>query len=212
MPKRIVAMVASAVAALAGGWLILAPFALGYRPRSGSWDHATEVDVWTGVGIVVVGLMCLTAALLATVADLRAGGALPAVPSRAARRRVRRADQSQAKGAEQGQLGAPELGQAPGEAVARTAVPPDGGTVVPPDGSTAPGVAGEASPEPDLRHLLASLVQALVDDTGHADARPLNPRPESHPADTHPPDPGPVGVGDADSAARTGHDRWRKTS
>ncbi|PZS20290.1 MAG: hypothetical protein DLM54_05795 [Acidimicrobiales bacterium] len=202
MPKRIVAMVASVVAAMAGGWLIVAPFALAYRPKGGSWDHTTEVDVWTGVGVVVVALVCLAATSVATVADLRARGALPGV-SRRAGRKARRVEQSRAVSAEEGQTGGPEEGRPLGEVAIRTAVPPDG--------STAPGVAAVANPEPDLRHLLASLVQALVDDTGHTDDRPMSvTHSDAHPADASSSHAGPVGEDDA--AGRIGHSRWKKTS
>lgn len=91
MPKRIVALVASLAAALAGGWLILAPFALGYRPPGAPWNHPTEVDVWTGVGVVVVALVALAACLAGMQGELTARGVIRPRASRAERRALRAA-------------------------------------------------------------------------------------------------------------------------
>src|SRR5215470_1325626 len=48
---------ASLLTLLIGGWLILAPFALGYQNgNSGSWTAMPQNDVWAGCGVVLVSL------------------------------------------------------------------------------------------------------------------------------------------------------------
>jgi len=54
-------LVASITALLAGGWLMLAPFALGYQPDGAAWSDATVNDF-------VVSLVLLTLGLIATIA------------------------------------------------------------------------------------------------------------------------------------------------
>jgi hypothetical protein len=49
---------------LGGAWLMLAPFALGYQPNNAAWADATKVDVFTGIGILVLGLVSV--AVMAT--------------------------------------------------------------------------------------------------------------------------------------------------
>jgi hypothetical protein len=62
---------------LGGAWLILAPFALGYQPNNAAWADATKVDVFTGIGILVLGLVSVAAFAAGLAATLRAEGALP---------------------------------------------------------------------------------------------------------------------------------------
>jgi hypothetical protein len=69
---------------LGGAWLILAPFALGYQPESAAWADATKVDVFTGIGILVLGLVSVAAFAAGLAATLRAEGALPSRVRRAA--------------------------------------------------------------------------------------------------------------------------------
>lgn len=61
MTRRLVGIVGCALVVLAGGWLVLAPFALGTQPADADWVDATLVDVWTGLGLVVVGLVGIVA-------------------------------------------------------------------------------------------------------------------------------------------------------
>lgn len=120
MPKRIVALVASLAAALAGGWLILAPFALGYRSPGAPWNHPTEVDVWTGVGVVVVALVALAACLAGMQGELRARGVLPARVSRAERQALRAAAPAEASPTQAG----PPAGPSPNTAELRDLLAP----------------------------------------------------------------------------------------
>jgi hypothetical protein len=46
----------STVALLAGGWLMVAPFALGYQPSSADWTRATGNSFWVGLATVLVSL------------------------------------------------------------------------------------------------------------------------------------------------------------
>jgi hypothetical protein len=69
---------------LGGAWLILAPFALGYQPENAAWADATKVDVFTGIGILVLGLVSVAAFAAGLAATLRAEGALPPRARRAA--------------------------------------------------------------------------------------------------------------------------------
>lgn len=101
MSKRMVALVTSLAGALAGGWLMLAPFALGYRSPGAPWNHPTEVDFWTGLGVVVVAVVAAVASLAALQGALRASGALPPRLTRAERAALaaaRKADPGAAAG------------------------------------------------------------------------------------------------------------------
>jgi hypothetical protein len=69
---------------LGGAWLILAPFALGYQPENAAWADATKVDVFTGIGILALGLVTVAAFAAGLAATLRAEGALPPRARRAA--------------------------------------------------------------------------------------------------------------------------------
>jgi hypothetical protein len=69
---------------LGGAWLVLAPFALGYQPNNAAWADATKVDVFTGIGILVLGLVSVAAFAAGLAATLRAEGALPPRARRAA--------------------------------------------------------------------------------------------------------------------------------
>lgn len=72
---------ASLLTLLAGGWLILAPFALGYQAgNSGSWTATTMNDFWVGIGLVIVAAACLMAFALALVGTLRSAGVVAVRP------------------------------------------------------------------------------------------------------------------------------------
>ncbi len=141
MSKPIVTVVASLAAALVGGWLMLAPFALGYRHAGTAWNHPTEVDFWTGVGVVVLALVALAASLASIRTELRVRGALPQ-PLRRAERQERKAAARAAKAAAlAGQAGAGTGQGAPGG-----------------------GPGGGPPTSAELRELLAPLVVALLSD------------------------------------------------
>ena len=55
--KYLIGMGASLLIFLAGGWLILAPFALGYQPYGADWVNQTTADFATGIPVAVVALV-----------------------------------------------------------------------------------------------------------------------------------------------------------
>lgn len=78
--KYIWGMVASLVVLLAGGWLILAPFALGYQPWGADWVSQTTNDFWVGIPVAVVALVSFALFFASLVGALRASGVLIARP------------------------------------------------------------------------------------------------------------------------------------
>src|SRR5437764_11121354 len=76
--KYIWGMVASLIILLAGGWLILAPFALGYQPYGASWDSQTTNDFVTGIPVAVVALVSFAFFFFSLLGALRAAGILAA--------------------------------------------------------------------------------------------------------------------------------------
>lgn len=63
-------------AMLAGGWLMLAPFALGYQPDGADWADPTHADFWAGLGLLVLGVIVLLLSAVDLVGRLRAAGAI----------------------------------------------------------------------------------------------------------------------------------------
>jgi hypothetical protein len=80
LSKYICGMVASLVIFLAGGWLILAPFALGYQPYGADWASQTTNDFATGIPVAVVALVSFAFFFLSLLGALRAAGILVARP------------------------------------------------------------------------------------------------------------------------------------
>ncbi len=78
--KYICGMVASLVIALAGGWLILAPFALGYQPYGADWASQTVNDFVMGIPVAVIGLISFTLFFYSLLGALRASGVLISPP------------------------------------------------------------------------------------------------------------------------------------
>jgi hypothetical protein len=78
--KYIWGMVASLIILLAGGWLILAPFALGYQAYGADWVSQTTNDFWVGIPVAVVALVSFALFFAALVAALRTSGVLLAQP------------------------------------------------------------------------------------------------------------------------------------
>ena len=100
LSKYICGMVASLIIFLAGGWLILAPFALGYQPYGADWVSQTTNDFVTGIPVAVVALVSFAFFFFSLLGTLRAAGILA----------VRQRPQVQAPGVPQG---AASLSQAP---------------------------------------------------------------------------------------------------
>ena len=77
------ALFASGTTMLAGGWLVLAPFALGYQPAGADWADPTIADFTTGLVLLVLGAIATVVFAVSLVARLRPVGARP-VPAYAA--------------------------------------------------------------------------------------------------------------------------------
>ncbi|HYW24867.1 MAG TPA: hypothetical protein VE953_11935 [Terriglobales bacterium] len=71
----------SLVAGLTGGWLVLAPWALGQQ--GGDWTTVTKSEFGAGLGLIVLALAGVVIVAVQTVRTLREAGAL--APSRASR-------------------------------------------------------------------------------------------------------------------------------
>ncbi len=76
--KYLVGMGASLILFLAGGWLILAPFALGYQPYGADWVSQTTNDFATGISVAVVALVGFAFFFASLLGSLRAAGVLAA--------------------------------------------------------------------------------------------------------------------------------------
>ena len=80
LSKYVCGMVASLIVFLAGGWLILAPFALGYQPYGAAWVSQTTNDFATGIPVAVVALVSFAFFFLSLLGALRAAGVLVSGP------------------------------------------------------------------------------------------------------------------------------------
>ena len=79
--KYVCGMAASLIIFLAGGWLILAPFALGYQPYGTDWVSQTTNSFIMGICVAVVALVAFVLFFYSLLGSLRATGVLVA-PSR----------------------------------------------------------------------------------------------------------------------------------
>ena len=75
----------SFVAGLAGGWLVLAPWALGVQ-GSGDWTTITKSEFGAGLGLIVLAVAGMVVVAVQTVSTLRESGLL--APARAAAART----------------------------------------------------------------------------------------------------------------------------
>jgi hypothetical protein len=76
--KYIWGMTASLIIFLTGGWLILAPFALGYQPYGTDWVSQTTNSFVVGICVAVVALVALALFFMSLLGSLRAAGVLAA--------------------------------------------------------------------------------------------------------------------------------------
>lgn len=76
--KYIWGMAASLIITLAGGWLILAPFALGYQPYGADWVSQTTNSFVMGICVAVVALISFALFFYSLLRSLRAAGVLTA--------------------------------------------------------------------------------------------------------------------------------------
>jgi hypothetical protein len=70
MIRRLMGTLAAFLVLLAGAWLVLAPFALGTQASGQAWTTETRTDVWTGAGVLVIGLAGVAAFVAALRQDL----------------------------------------------------------------------------------------------------------------------------------------------
>ena len=80
LSKYICGMVASLVIFLAGGWLILAPFALGYQTYGADWVSQTTNDFVVGICVAAVALIAFVLFFASLLGSLRAAGVIAARP------------------------------------------------------------------------------------------------------------------------------------
>ncbi|HLI72025.1 MAG TPA: hypothetical protein VKV19_19905 [Ktedonobacteraceae bacterium] len=78
--KYVCGMAACLIIFLAGGWLILAPFALGYQPYGADWVSQTTNDFATGIPVAAVALIGFFLFLGSALNSLRASGLIVAGP------------------------------------------------------------------------------------------------------------------------------------
>src|SRR5260370_42543619 len=78
--KYLIGMVASLLIFLAGGWLIVAPFTLGFQPYGADWVSQTSNNVATGIPVAVVALFAFAFFFVALLAALLTAGVLVAPP------------------------------------------------------------------------------------------------------------------------------------
>jgi hypothetical protein len=74
MAKYVIGAVGALLGALAGAWLMLAPFALAYQNSGADWADPTYVDFWTGLPFLVVSLAGVVLYVLGLVEELRQRG------------------------------------------------------------------------------------------------------------------------------------------
>jgi hypothetical protein len=78
--KYICGMAASLIIFLAGGWLILAPFALGYQAYGADWTNQTVNDFAMGIPVAVVALLSFAFFFVLLFRSLAAAGVLVSQP------------------------------------------------------------------------------------------------------------------------------------
>jgi len=71
-------MAASLIIFLAGGWLILAPFALGYQPYGADWVSQTTNSFVIGICVAVVALVAFVLFFMSLLGSLRVTGVITA--------------------------------------------------------------------------------------------------------------------------------------
>ena len=74
MTKSVIGATGALLGALAGVWLMLAPFALAYQGSGADWADPTFVDFWTGLPLLVVSLVGSILYVSGLVEELRRRG------------------------------------------------------------------------------------------------------------------------------------------
>ncbi len=76
--KYICGMAATLIIFLAGGWLILAPFALSYQPNGADWTSQTTNNFVVGICVAVVALIAFGLFFYSLLGSSRAAGVITA--------------------------------------------------------------------------------------------------------------------------------------
>ena len=76
LAKHFWGLATSFIAVLAGGWLIVAPYALGFQAYGAGWDDSMKVSFWTGLAVVIVALASLGAFVASLLGELRQVGVI----------------------------------------------------------------------------------------------------------------------------------------
>jgi hypothetical protein len=74
MVKYVIGATGALLGALAGAWLMLAPFALAYQSSGADWADPTFVDFWTGLPLLVVSVVGVILYVSGLVEELRRRG------------------------------------------------------------------------------------------------------------------------------------------
>jgi hypothetical protein len=74
MTKYVIGAAGALLGALAGLWLMLAPFALAYQGSGADWADPTYVDFWTGLPLLVVSVVGSILYISGLVEELRRRG------------------------------------------------------------------------------------------------------------------------------------------
>jgi len=69
--KHFWGLAAGLIALLAGGWLMVAPYALGFQAYGAAWDDQMMVSFWTGLAVAIVALASLGAFTASLLGELR---------------------------------------------------------------------------------------------------------------------------------------------
>jgi hypothetical protein len=74
MVKYVIGATGALLGALAGAWLMLAPFALAYQNSGADWADPTFVDFWTGLPLLIVSVVGVILYVSGLVEELRRRG------------------------------------------------------------------------------------------------------------------------------------------
>ena len=74
MVKYVIGATGALLGALAGAWLMLAPFALAYQNSGADWADPTFVDFWTGLPVLIVSVVGFVLYVSGLVEELRRRG------------------------------------------------------------------------------------------------------------------------------------------
>src|SRR5438128_11493168 len=66
------------IVGLAGGWLMLSPWALGEQTSGKDWTSVTQTEFFTGLGLVVLAVVGLCVVAMQTLRGLRQAGMMSA--------------------------------------------------------------------------------------------------------------------------------------